>query len=88
MTEVIINMVIILAIFVLGDFVRNKYAPHLSRTFRTGLYVFAIAYFIFVMLFYFNKTEDSTRRIASLIIGVLLIGYFIFMIKTIRSNAG
>jgi hypothetical protein len=86
MSEIYINTMAILVIFVVAGFIRTKYADRVSVNVKRGLYITAIAYFLFIAIYYFNNSSDSARRIAQILLEACLIGYFIYRIKTLGNK--
>ena len=87
MPEIYINIAVVLVVFVVINFIRKKYSDKLSINIRKGIYFLAIAYFLFAMFYYFNKSADNTRRIVSMSLAVGLIGYFVYKIKTLGNKS-
>lgn len=81
MSEIYINIMAVLVIFVVAGLIRTKYADRVSVNVKKSIYIAAIAYFLFITIYYFNNSSDNTRRIAIILLEVCLIGYFIYRIK-------
>jgi MFS-type transporter involved in bile tolerance (Atg22 family) len=86
MSEIYINIMAILVIFVVAGVIRTKYADRVSVNVKKGIYVIAIAYFLFIMIYYFNNSTDNTRRIVQILLEACLIGYFIYRIKALSNK--
>lgn len=52
MNEVFINIMAILVIYVITNFIRSKYKDKVSLNVIRGIYLFAIAYFIVITIYF------------------------------------
>ena len=86
MSEIYINIMAILVIFVVAGWIRTKYADRVSLNVKKSIYIVAIAYFLFIMIYYFNNSADNTRRIVQILLDAFLIGYFIYRIKALNNK--
>jgi len=87
MNEIFINLLMILIIYVIATFIRTRFRDRVSINVIRGIYVFAIAYFVFITIYYSNNLVDNTRRIVQIILSAILIAYFAYKIKTVSNKA-
>jgi hypothetical protein len=86
MPEIYINIMVLLVIFVVLNYFRTKYASRISISVQKGIYIFAIAYFLFITIYYFNNFTNNNKRIFLLIFGAIFITYFGYKLKNLGNK--
>ncbi len=82
MPELYINLLIVLIVFVVANFIRTKYAKEgIGLIIQRVIYVLAIAYFIF-MAVYYPLEADSVKRIIQILFPIGMVGYLVYKLTT------
>lgn len=87
MPELYINLLIVLIVFVVANFIRTKYATQgIGLIIQRIIYVLAIAYFIF-MAVYYPIEANSVKRLIQILFPILMVGYLVYKLTTSAKKA-
>jgi hypothetical protein len=87
MPEIYINILVVLILYLVANFIRTKYADRVSVPIRRGIYIGAIAYFLFITIYYFDRNGSSGWHLFKIIAAVIVIGFLFYKMITLTHNA-
>lgn len=82
MPELYINLLIVLIIFVVANFIRTRYAKKgIGPIIQRVIYVIGIAYCIFMALYY-PIEANSFKRVIQILFPIVMVGYLVYKLTT------
>jgi Ca2+/Na+ antiporter len=82
MPELYANLLVVLIVFVIANFIRTRYATQRNGlVIQRVIYVLAIAYFIF-MAVYYPIEANSVKRMIQILFPILMVGYLVYKLTT------
>ena len=85
MSELYINIMIVLIAFVLGNFIRTRYAGRISINIWRVVYIIAIVYFVFNALYY-PIDSNHVKRIIQITFPMAMVGYLVYKLTSLRNR--
>jgi len=80
MSETYITIVIVLAIYLIMNFLKSQFKERIPVNVMIAIYSLAIIYFIYITIAYYRPEQTALMHFFRIAITVGLIGYYLYQI--------